>query len=185
MEMAERIADGSAEKDRSSVRRAAWRVQEKATRNAARVASRAAARALERKIGDMIDAIGRNAAEATAWHAARQADPDYTDLAKADETWDTAHSAECSLQCRLLRCAFGPLPFRPVSVAPAWLTWHDGLLASMARQMYDSRDFRDMPVLADALEEAGCDNADILAHCRQPGSHVRGCWVVDLLLGKC
>jgi hypothetical protein len=75
-------------------------------------------------------------------------------------------------------------PFRPVSLNSSWLTWHGGLLVSMARQMYDSRDFSDMPVLADALEEAGCDIADILAHCRGPGLHVRGCWVVDLLLGK-
>ena len=50
--------------------------------------------------------------------------------------------------------------------------------------MYESRNFARMPTLADALEEAGCTNADILAHCRQPGEHVRGCWVLDLLLGK-
>jgi hypothetical protein len=55
----------------------------------------------------------------------------------------------------------------------------------MANRIYDSRDFRDMPVLADALEEASCTEADILGHCRQQGAvHVRGCWVVDLLLGK-
>jgi hypothetical protein len=50
--------------------------------------------------------------------------------------------------------------------------------------MYDTRDFAAMPILADALEEAECDNLDILAHCRGPGPHVRGCWVVDLMLGK-
>ena len=50
--------------------------------------------------------------------------------------------------------------------------------------MYDDRDFAAMPILADALEEAGCDSANILAHCREPGVHVRGCWVVDLVLGK-
>jgi hypothetical protein len=83
----------------------------------------------------------------------------------------------------VLRCIFGN-PFRPISINPAWLTWHDGLLVSLAQRMYDSRDFSDMPVLADALEEAGCDNADLLAHCRQTGEHVRGCWVVDLILGK-
>jgi hypothetical protein len=54
----------------------------------------------------------------------------------------------------------------------------------MARQMYDSRDFSMMPVLADALEEAGCANEGILRHCRQPAEHVRGCWIVDLILGK-
>jgi hypothetical protein len=91
--------------------------------------------------------------------------------------------AERKSQCTFLREIMGN-PFRPVSFDPSWLTWHDGLLGSMARRMYDSRDFSDMPILADALEEAGCDNTDILAHCREPGEHVRGCWVVDLLLGK-
>jgi hypothetical protein len=75
-------------------------------------------------------------------------------------------------------------PFRPISINSTWLTWHNGLLMSMAQRMCDSRDFSDMPVLADALEEAGCNNADILQHCRQPGEHVRGCWLVDLILGK-
>lgn len=96
-----------------------------------------------------------------------------------------SHSAHEKMtnQCRLIRNIFGN-PFHPVSIDPSWLTRHDGLIVSMARQMYDSRDFRDMPVLADALEEAGCTKADILNHCRQPGEHVRGCWVVDALLGK-
>ena len=72
-------------------------------------------------------------------------------------------------------------PFRPVTFSPAWCT--DTAL-SLARQMYDSRDFIAMPILADALQDAGCDNEDVLAHCRGPGPHVRGCWVVDLVLGK-
>ncbi|MDY3562094.1 hypothetical protein R5W23_003540 [Gemmata sp. JC673] len=50
--------------------------------------------------------------------------------------------------------------------------------------MYESRDFSAMPILADALQDAGCDRADILDHCRGPGQHVRGCWVVDLVLNK-
>jgi hypothetical protein len=86
-------------------------------------------------------------------------------------------------QSQLLRDVFGN-PFRPIALDPAWLTWHDGLLVSMARQMCESRDFSDMPILADALEETGCSNQDILGHCRSGGEHVRGCWVVDLLLGK-
>jgi hypothetical protein len=84
----------------------------------------------------------------------------------------------------LLHDLFGSLPFHPITIDPAWLTWHDGLLVSMAQTMYDSRDFSDMPVLADALEEAGCDNADILTHCRHPSEHVRGCWVLDSILGR-
>jgi hypothetical protein len=83
----------------------------------------------------------------------------------------------------LLDCVFGN-PFRAVAIDAAWLTWHDGLLVSMARQMYDSRDFTGMPILADALEEAGCTDPDILAHCRSGGEHVRGCWVIDSLLGR-
>ena len=54
----------------------------------------------------------------------------------------------------------------------------------MAQSIYDDRAFDRLPILADALEDAGCDKADILNHCRQPGEHVRGCWVVDLVLGK-
>jgi hypothetical protein len=87
-------------------------------------------------------------------------------------------------QAQFIRCIFGPLPFRPITLDPAWLTWQDGLLVSMAQQMYESGDFTDLPILADALEEAGCTDADILSHCRSGGEHVRGCWVVDALLGK-
>jgi hypothetical protein len=56
---------------------------------------------------------------------------------------------------------------------------------SLAKGMYESRDFSAMPILADALQDAGCDNPDILNHCRDESlTHVRGCWVVDLVLGK-
>jgi hypothetical protein len=72
-------------------------------------------------------------------------------------------------------------PYRPVKFNPKWRTEHT---VGLAAKMYDDRDFRAMPILADALEEAGCDIADILTHCREPGVHVRGCWVVDLVLGK-
>jgi hypothetical protein len=76
---------------------------------------------------------------------------------------------------------FGPNPFCPVAFSPSWRSEHT---VGIAARMYDDRDFAAMPILADALEEAGCDNQDILAHCRAPGEHVRGCWVVDLVLGK-
>jgi hypothetical protein len=83
-------------------------------------------------------------------------------------------------QCALLRDIFGN-PFRPVALDPAWLT---PTVTALAAQMYESRDFSPMPILADALQDAGCDSEDILEHCRGPGPHVRGCWVVDLVLGK-
>jgi hypothetical protein len=75
-------------------------------------------------------------------------------------------------------------PFRPVSVAPLWLAWNDGTVVKIAQAIYDERAFDRLPILADALEDAGCTDRAILAHCRQPGEHVRGCWVVDLILGK-
>ncbi len=90
------------------------------------------------------------------------------------------NSLEGSAQAPLIRDIFGN-PFRPVAFSPAWRT--DTAL-SIARGMYDSRDFSAMPILADALQDAGCDNDDILDHCHRPGPHVRGCWVVDLVLGK-
>lgn len=82
--------------------------------------------------------------------------------------------------CRLIRDIFGN-PFRPISFDPSWRT---ETAFTLVRQMNDSRDFSAMPILADALQDAGCDNEDILTHCREPGEHVRGCWVVDLVLGR-
>ena len=72
-------------------------------------------------------------------------------------------------------------PFRP---APFDAGWRTSSAVGIARQMYQLREFSAAPILADALQDAGCENADILDHCRGPGPHVRGCWVVDLILGK-
>jgi len=73
-------------------------------------------------------------------------------------------------------------PFRPVTFSPEWRT---STAVAIANGMHESRDFSAMPILADALQDAGCDNDDILTHCRDAnGVHVRGCWVVDLVLGK-
>ena len=94
---------------------------------------------------------------------------------------DPYQQREACQQAALLRDIFGN-PFRPVARDPAWLT--SDVLA-LACGMYESRDFGAMPILADALQDAGCDNADVLAHCRDASAtHVRGCWVVDLVLGK-
>jgi hypothetical protein len=81
---------------------------------------------------------------------------------------------------RILRDIFGN-PFRPVAFSSEWRT--DTAIA-LARTMYESREFGAMPILADALQDAGCDSDDILNHCRGDGPHVRGCWVCDLVLGK-
>jgi hypothetical protein len=74
--------------------------------------------------------------------------------------------------------------FRPMDIDPAWLAWNGGAVRKMAQSIRDERRFADLPILADALEEAGCDDRGILAHCRSGGEHARRCWVVDLLLGN-
>jgi hypothetical protein len=96
---------------------------------------------------------------------------------------DPSFWQEYQIHSRLLRDILGN-PFRPVAVEPRWLNWNDGTVSQIAQAIYDERAFDRMPILADALEDAGCDNADILRHCREPGEHVRGCWVIDLLLRK-
>jgi hypothetical protein len=90
---------------------------------------------------------------------------------------------ERQVQCHLIRDAFGN-PFCPQYLDPAWLRWHDSCVVQMARTIYEDRRFEDLPILADALEEAGCDNEWILWHCREPAEHARGCWLLDAILGK-
>jgi hypothetical protein len=86
-----------------------------------------------------------------------------------------------TLLCRFLRCVFGN-PFRPVPDARRWRTT---AAVGVARGIYDDGAFDRLPILADALEDAGCADADVIAHCRNPRlAHVRGCWVVDLVLGN-
>jgi hypothetical protein len=90
------------------------------------------------------------------------------------------HRREQVAQCQLLRDIFGG-PLRHVGVDPSWLTAD---VVQLAQVVYDERAFVRLANLGDALMQAGCTNADVLGHCRQAGEHVRGCWVVDLLLGK-
>ena len=95
-------------------------------------------------------------------------------------TGRTDYEAELAAQADLLRDIFGN-PFRSVEFHLEWFT--SDVLA-LARGIYADRAFDRMPILADALQDAGCDDDDILTHCREPREHARGCWVVDLLLGK-
>jgi hypothetical protein len=81
--------------------------------------------------------------------------------------------------CGLVRDIFGN-PFATVSFEARSVS---ATARKLAQSMYDERRFADLPVLADALEEGGCTDAAILAHCRDKGDHVRGCWVIDLVLG--
>jgi hypothetical protein len=110
-------------------------------------------------------------------------------------SWEAAFSAMVAVegalgratvnarQCAVLRDIFGN-PFQtPPAVDRAWLAWNDATVAKLAQSIYEDRAFGRLPILADALEEAGCDQAALLDHCRQPAEHARGCWVLDALLG--
>lgn len=97
-----------------------------------------------------------------------------------EQLQDREREREHVTQCGILRDVFGN-PFRPVAFNTSWLT---STVVALAEGIYTKRAFDQLPILADALQDAGCDNADILAHCRSDGPHVLGCWVVDLLLGK-
>ena len=94
-----------------------------------------------------------------------------------------AYDGEFATQANLVREIWGN-PFRPVNIEPGWLAWKDATVAELAQAVYVQHAFDRLPVLADALEEAGCNNVALLKHCRAKGSHSRGCWAVDLLLGK-
>jgi hypothetical protein len=83
----------------------------------------------------------------------------------------------------MLREVFGN-PFRPLALDPSWLTRNNATILKLAQAIYDQRTFDQMPFLAVALEKAGCNNNEILNHCRGPGPHVRGCWALDLILGR-
>lgn len=93
---------------------------------------------------------------------------------------DLLGRGESLIQTDILRCVVGN-PFRPVTINPAWQTSN---VNALAQAIYEERAFDRLPILADALEDAGCTNAEVLNHCRVEGVHVRGCWVVDLILGK-
>ena len=93
---------------------------------------------------------------------------------------ELAYDDERLGQAELLRDIFGN-PFRPVAFHPRWRTAD---VLGLARGIYDDRAFDRLPLLADALMEVGCADEQVLGHCRSDGPHVRGCWVVDLVLGK-
>jgi hypothetical protein len=100
-----------------------------------------------------------------------------------DADWQDKVKAETARQAALLREVVGN-PFR-VSVAEAtWLTWNDATVRRLGEAIYDEKRWEDVPILADALQDAGCCDEAILGHFRGDGPHVRGCWAVDLILGR-
>jgi hypothetical protein len=92
----------------------------------------------------------------------------------------SGNPASAADQVVLLRELFEN-PFRPIEIAGKWLT---STVVTLARVIHADRAFHLMPVLGDALQDAGCTRAEVLAHCYGPGPHVAGCWLVDRLTGR-
>jgi hypothetical protein len=123
---------------------------------------------------DAAVAASTDAADCAAAHHDRERGLDFY------IAWD----AERPKQAELLRDIIGN-PFRPSPSLPAAvLAWNDGTVRRIAEAIYEERAFGRMPILHDALLDAGCDNEELLAHLRSEGPHVLGCWALDLLLGK-
>jgi hypothetical protein len=169
LETAERYADGELSEQKLFLARfratVAARVYQRREETAEGILMSAVASACEQGIGGVSEAA-RNAAIGLSFPI------DPVRLADARRE-----------QVLSLRCIFGN-PFYATSLDQSWLAWNDGTAAKLAKGIYTGQCFDRFPILADALEDAGCINAEILTHCRSEGPHVRGCWVIDLLLGK-
>jgi hypothetical protein len=168
VEVAEEYAEGRATKD-----------QLQAAAAAAQAAHADAFRA-RGKVGASAEWAAEFTAAVDAWFAATHAS-NFAYVAAGD---GLRPGPEHTAQAHLLRCVFGPLPFRVVLVERSWLKWNRGMVTRLATTIYDEFAFDRLPILADALEEAGCTDADILGHCRSDEAHTRGCWPVDLILDK-
>jgi hypothetical protein len=164
VEVAERFADGAAG---PAELRAAHAAAENASGRDDLGAETMAARAVWAAAGPDLDVIA--AAEAA----------DLTNLPRARSgPW-----AEAFTGAEILKDIVGN-PFRPAPAPLAAEAWGSETALHLARGIYEARAFDLLPILADALEEAGCADAALLAHCRSGGAHVRGCWALDLVLGK-
>jgi hypothetical protein len=133
---------------------------------------------------ELAEAFADGAALKREMLAARSAAAGLPRLAADPLAWTAASRTASKVKpsgavLALLRDIFNP--FRPAFACPAW---DGGLIQRFASALYDERAFDRLPLLADLLEEAGITDAQLLGHLCDPGGHVRGCWAVDLLLGK-
>jgi hypothetical protein len=178
---AEQFADGligeaELERHERAVKVARWK--QSGTPYSAYIAAGAGACVTAKLAGEAVRAWWYSpAAKGRAKAEEKGTNPERPDFAGVVEE---AEAEELSQLVAIFRDIFGN-PFRPVMLDQEWRT---STAVALARQMYESRDFGAMPILADALQDAGCDSEDILNHCRGNGPHVRGCWVVDMVLGK-
>lgn len=183
--VAERYADGNASDNElhiahesaSTARRQAYDVlaekEERVRRESGDVYRNMAkvSTGLDWAVVQVADPVAWKAAESVSWMAA------------TPRGVGSVTGAEYPLQANLIRDIFGN-PFHHVTVDPVWLTWNNGAVPTLAQSIYENRTFERLPDLAGVLEAAGCRDTGILAHCRHAGPHVRGCWMVDAILGK-
>jgi hypothetical protein len=101
----------------------------------------------------------------------------------ASDAEDAVERLEAAAQAALLRDLFGPLPFRTAALAASVLAWNNRLVVRLAAAIYEEGHWADLPLLADALLDAGCEDDEVVAHLRAPGPHARGCHGLDLVLG--
>jgi hypothetical protein len=131
-------------------------------------------------VGHNYDAFAaRCASGSLAYNAIRQGE-----VGNTKSAWETVERRARAAQCRLLRDIFRKPSRRFPSQPSVARALRDSTVPRIAQTIYNDRRFQDLPILADALEEAGCTDSEILGHCRGPGEHARGCWVLDLILGK-
>lgn len=191
IEAAERYADGEADRDELESARAMLLPDdlpfEEATRSKIDRAVKNAMRTYDNE-----EHVGRlfYVALSTAWEIGELESIPRTAWNGPTAQWDAyadsrgaGYFSGQAERAAILRDAI-PSPFRDVEFDAGWLSWNNDTIKHMARTIYESHRFQEMPILADALEEAGCAEAGILDHCRRATWHVRGCWVIDLLLSR-
>jgi hypothetical protein len=166
VEVAERFADGLATSEElAAVQRDALRAAHELVRAEANAAHTTAAEQFWSVASEVVWALVRSRVEDVS-----------TQISEREAATGTAHGELATL----LRDLVGN-PFNPVAVATAWRT---PCVTAIAKAIYEEQRFEDLPILADALEDAGCTESSVLEHLRGNGPHVRGCWVLDLLLDK-
>jgi hypothetical protein len=167
--------------DRDEISRQCVEAAERYANGAASASELAAANQAMQNRGWFTEAFWTTEADAGsgAWAVAHHIVESASQSMEGDQIAATAKAEELT-QIGWIRDIFGN-PFRPAIFDPAWRT---AAVLAVSQTMYAERRFADMPILADALEEAGCTSAEILDHCRSGQEHARGCWVVDLILKK-
>jgi hypothetical protein len=175
IEIVERYAEGKATLwELADVRSIALAAERSTHPQAARAVYWAASRRPDISLSNVWEGAG----QAVALDAMGRS---HVDVRNLEEVYNHALAMVGREQADLVRECLGN-PFRPVNLDPTWLRWSHGIVGQLAQGIYEDRAFDRLPILGDALEEAGCHDRAILDHCRGPGPHVLGCWLIDCIV---